>query len=183
MDKLEVVKEFIKTKKSVLLLLGLAIVSSTLYAISLKQGHKMNLSYLEQYMKESHVHNNLDLKMACLIFGNYLKKYGLVWLIGAIHFLWPLAIGLAFFHIFTYGFSIAAVYLSFGGTGLLMGLSLFMIQGVLLTVLLLDLAEGIWKKNNILEEILNSNYYFYLLKGILGCLIITLIEILLTVLF
>lgn len=183
MEKREAVLAFIKAKKSVLLLLGLAIVSSTLYAISLKQGHKMNLDYLEQYIKESHLHNHLDLKAAFLIFGTYFKKYGLIWIVGAIHFLWPVAIGLAFFHLFTYGFSVAAVYLSFGASGILMALSLFMIQGIILAVLLLDLAEGILKKNNIFEEYIHPSYYYYLLKGLVGCLIITFIEVLLTVLF
>lgn len=183
MEKREAVLDFIKTKKSVLLLLGLAIVSSTLYAISLKQGHKMNLDYLEQYIKESQLHNHLDLKTACFIFGAYFKKYGLVWILGAIHFLWPLAIGLAFFHIFTYGFSVTAVYLSFGGQGILMSFGLFMIQGIILAVLLLDLSEGIMRKNNLFENDIQPSYYQYLLKGLVGCLIITFIEVVLTVLF
>lgn len=185
MDKKAII-DFIKTKKSVLLLLGTAIVSSTLYAISLQQGHNLNLSYVEQYVKESHLHNHLDLKTAVWIFIAYFKKYAFIWLAGILPFLWPIAIGLAFCDIFSYGFSVSAVYLSFGGKGILMGLSLFIIQGIILTFLLLDLTESILKKNNIfnfLDEHVYAPYYYYLVKGGLGCLFITFIEIVLIVLF
>lgn len=171
-------KDFFSSKKSVLLLLLVAIVSSTLYAIYLKQKHCLDVSYIGQYWGASGSWDGLDVEKGMQVYWIYLKKYLIVWLFGTVSFLWPMVIGITFFDIFAYGFSVTALYLNYGKSGILIAGKLFMIQGIILTVLLLELLDYIIKKNQVFHSITIRSYMLYLVLGGIGCGIIALNEVL-----
>ncbi|MBE6021724.1 MAG: hypothetical protein E7231_00665 [Cellulosilyticum sp.] len=173
-------KEILESKKSVLLLLVLAIVSSTLYAIYLKQHQQMDLTYLEQYLKESDLYIALDLKSISQVFISYFKRYVIVWLMGGIVFLAPAAIGISFMELFAYGFSMTSLYLEYGIKGVWMAGGLFLLQGTVFCVLLLEIVEVILKRKQFFSTEITKSYGVYLLKGVSGCVLVVLLEIIVT---
>ena len=170
-------KDFFKERGSVLLLFALAIVSSTLYAIYLKQNQRLELGYLEQYLHDSSVSMKLDIKCGIQIFIGYYKKYLIVWMLGLVSFLTPIVVVGTFLEVFAYGFSIATLYLGYGKEGVLIASCLFVLQGVIINVLLLELLNGILKKNQIFNVHVPKNYGLYLIEGGVGCILVVLVEI------
>lgn len=171
-------KIIFKGRKSVLLLCALAMISSTLYAIYLKQHHQLDMTYVNSYVVESVAGSKiLDVKYLVVVYMSYIKRYLIIWLLGLVSFLTPLAMLGIFVNNFAYGFSIAAMYLSYGKEGLWMCAHLFVIQGVLFMVLLLKLAEGINDKNQMLGMEGSKSYGVYFFGGVIGCLGIALVEL------
>ncbi len=96
-----------------------------------------------------------------------------------VSFVAPLAVSVAMLNVFEYGFATSALYLTFGKNGILIAGQLFVVQGILMIALLLELIGGIIRKNHIFgtEEI--SGYGTYFISGVIGCLFITCCEIVL----
>lgn len=176
MENKNVWKIFLKGKKSVLLLFALAVVSSTLYAIYLEKNGQLHLEYVESYLGESNLKNGSDLESLLAIWGSYFKKYLLVWLLGSVVFLSPIVVAYVFMNGFAYGFSMASMYLVYGKEGVFMAGHLFVVQGLLFMVLLLKLTERIFKKNELFYSADEQGYLSYLLGGVFGCVVISLIE-------
>jgi len=173
-------KEILGSKKSVFLLLVLAIVSSTLYAIYLNQHQQMDLAYLEEYLKGSDQYIALDLQSISQVFMTYFKRYLIVWLVGGVAFLAPIAIGISFMELFAYGFSMTSLYLQYGIKGIYIAGSLFILQGVVFCVLLLEIVEIILKRKHFFGTERTKSYGGYLLKGAIGCVLVVLLEIIVT---
>lgn len=173
-------KEFFKNKGSVLLLFVIAMTGGTLYAIYLKQNHALDMEYVQNYLMDSTNGQDITMKGAFITFGFYFKKYAIIWFLGAISLVWPLAIGWAMLDVFEYAFSVASLYLTFGNRGLLMATKLFVVQGVFLTVMLLELVSVIIRKNRMFVSEGMKKYGIYLIIGTVGCGLIMAYEILLS---
>ena len=156
-------KEFFKTKKSVLFLFALAIVSSTLYVIYLKHTEQLSTGTLQQYLM--HSETKFEMRHFISVFGVYFKRCMLVWIMGLFVFMTPLCFGLVFLYIFSYGFSIASLYICFGMKGILMGLLTFGVQCILMVSYLLHLEACILKKNQVFGEMERKIYPTFILLG------------------
>lgn len=167
-------KTFFKAKKSVLLLLVLAIVSSTLYVVYLERTNQLPKEMLEYYLV--HKGAKFETKYFITVFGTYFKRCMFVWLMGLFTFLTPVCLMLVFLYVFSYGFSIASLYICFGFRGLLTGGLVFGIQCMIMVSYLLHLEDCILKKNRIVEEIIPQNYLSFILIGAGVALITTLVE-------
>lgn len=167
-------KEFFKTKKSVLLLLALAIVSSTLYVIYLKHSEQLSPGTLQQYLGQSE--EKFEIQYLISVFGVYFKRCMLVWVMGLFVLMTPLCLVLVFLYTFSYGFSIASLYVCFGVKGILTGIVTFGIQCVLMVSYLLHLEACILKKNQVFEEMARKNYPTFILIGAGVALVATLGE-------
>lgn len=170
-------RDFVSNKKSVLLLLVAAVISSALYAIYLQQRGELDTSYISTYWQEGEVEKNFNLHIGLEIYWFYLKKYLIVWLLGLIRFFIPIAVGVVFFDLFTYGFSIATMCLNYGRVGMFVAGEMFLLQGVILSVLLLELLDEALKRNQVFSINGKTNYIFRLIVGGIGCAVIMLIEI------
>ena len=166
-------KTFLKAKGSVLLLFAVAIIGGTLYAIYLKQNHALDMDYIQNYLVDSKSDEGIVFESSLITFITYFKKYAIIWFLGIVSFTGPIAIVGALVNIFGYGFSVAALYLVYGTSGLLMAGQLFMIQGIVFAVLLLELINFIMRKNDISISGASGNYGICLLSGGLGCALIT----------
>lgn len=172
-------RQFIRDKKSVLLLFGLAMVSSALYAIYLKKTGGLNAKYIESYLQDTNGMSQKDFFAYLRIFISYYSKYLITWGIGVMTFLSPLAICLIFAELFTYGFSLTMMYLCYGWNGLFLATHLFVIQGILFTVQLLILGDWIMKKSRLYQEVKKEKYGLLVLYGGVGCSVIAMVEYLL----
>ncbi len=172
-------KAFFKTRKSVLLLLVLAIVSSTLYVIYLERTQQLSKEIIKQYLVQKET--QFEVKYFITVFGIYFKRCMLVWLMGLFTFLIPLCFVLVFLYIFSYGFSIASFYVCFGFQGIWMGMLIFGVQCVIMVSYLLHLEDYILKKNQVFKEMATKSYLSFLFIGIGVVLITALVESLIVV--
>ena len=167
-------KEFFKVRKSVLFLLALAIVSSTLYVIYLDYTKQLSKEILEHYL----IQEEMKFEMRHFITASviYFKRCTLVWALGLFTVLTPLCLMLVFIYIFSYGFSIASLYVCFGLQGMWMGMLTFGIQGIIMLSYLLYLEDCILKKNQVFGERVQKSYPTFILKGMGIALIAALVE-------
>lgn len=156
-------KEFFKTKKSVLFLLALAIVSSTLYVIYLKHTEQLSTGTLQQYLMKSEA--EFETRYLIRVFVVYFKRCMLVWIMGLFVLMTPLCFALVFLYVFSYSFSIASLYVCFGMKGIVTGMLTFGIQCVLMVSYLLHLEACILKKNQVFGEVERKNYPTFILLG------------------
>lgn len=173
-------KEFFKTKKSVLFLLALAIVSSTLYVIYLEYTKQLSKEMLQHYLMQKEI--SFGMKHFVAVFIVYLKRCLLVWFLGLFTILTPICFLLVFVYIFSYGFSIASFYVCFGLQGIWMGGLIFGIQCVVIVSYLLYLENRILKKKQVFGEIGQKSYLFFGLMGVGAALMTALMESLIIVL-
>jgi len=169
-------KEFFKTKKSVLVLLALAIVSSTLYVIYLERTRQLSKEMIEHYLIQKEV--QFEAKHFITVFGVYFKRCMLVWVMGLFVFLSPLCLVLVFVYVFSYGFSIASLYVCFGFRGMWMGVITFGIQCMVMVSYLLHVEDFILKKSRVFEEMVPKSYLTYILIGSGAAFMTTLAEVL-----
>lgn len=167
-------KEFFKTKKSVLFLLALAIVSSTLYVIYLEHTKQLSKEMLQHYLMQKEM--QFEVRHFVSVFGVYFKRCLIVWFLGVFTLLTPLCFMLVFMYIFSYGFAIASLYVCFGFQGLWMGVLTFGIQCVIMASYLLHLEDCILKKNQVFGEMARKSYPIFILIGAGAAIITTLVE-------
>lgn len=172
-------REFVRDKKSVLLLFAFAMVSSTLYAIYLKKTGDLNSAYIENYLQDTDGVMERDFMSYVRIFCNYYSRYLIAWGMGMVTFFSPLALCFIFGELFSYGFSLTMMYLNYGWNGLFLVAHLFMVQGVLFLVQLLVLGDWIIKKAQMYQDIKKQQYGMLLIYGGVGCGVIAAIEYLL----
>ncbi len=172
-------KVFFGSKKSVLLLLVLAMISSVLYVIYLEQTNQLPNEYLEKYLERVDLRWSLDSFL--VIFFTYFKRYLLVWLFGLVPAMIPISILLTYIYIFSYGFSMSWLYITLGIKGMAQASLLFGIQGVMMIGCLLFLVDRILSKVHIFEEEALSKYSFLLLIGCIGCGVVTSLEMFLNI--
>ena len=174
-------KEFFKSKKSVLLLFVLTIVGSTLYVVYLKKTGQLSKQMLEHYVIQEEM--SFEMKHLLWVFMGYLKKCLLVWFLGGVNFLIPLSFLLAFLYTFSYGFSITALYVSFGLQGIEISIFTFALQGILMISYLTFLESHILKRLQIFKEGGQKNYMLFGVVGLGVAFLMTLVEILMLKLF
>lgn len=170
-------KVFLSSKKSVLFLLFLAIISSVLYVIYLEHMNQLPNEYLEKYLDRVDLSWSLDSFLA--IFFAYFKRYLLVWLFGLVTFMIPIGIVLTYIYIFSYGFSVSWLYVALGIKGMAQAGLVFGTQGIIMTGCLLFLLDRILRKIRVFEEETLAKYSFLLLIGCIGCVVITSLEMIL----
>lgn len=170
-------KEFFKIRKGVLLLYAVAIIAGTLYAVYLKKNGGIDVGYVQEYLVDSRGQKEMVLEEGIITYIFYFKKYAIVWLLGLISFLLPLVIILAGVNIFEYGFVLTSIYLTFGRSGFIIASRLFVFQGILLMIMLLELVRFVIKRNHIFIAGNMKNYITYLISGAIGCGVITFFEV------
>lgn len=158
-----------KNKKSVLLLFFASIICSTLYAVFLYNIGQSPVESSLSYLRNGETIEKISLGKIVFTFIIYIKRYFVIWIISSIQLLWPIGFILAFFEVFSYGFTLANMYLYEGWQGIINAVQLFLIQGVIFSVLLLELLSEPNKKTSICWR--------NLLTGSAGCLLITVIEV------
>lgn len=172
-------KEFFKIRKGVLLLCVMAIIAGTLYAAYLEKNGSVDVGYVQEYLVDSKGQKEIMLEEGIITYIFYFKKYAIVWLLGLISFSLPLVIILAGVNIFEYGFVLTSIYLTFGRSGFIIASRLFIFQGILFTIMLLELVHFAIKRNYIFTVGNMKSYITYLISGVIGCGIITFFEVLL----
>ena len=166
---------FFREHRSVLLLLFVAIVSSTLYAIYVKEHQGDNVQLVLEGILKSDTSLEAKSYQILEVFVNYFKRYMIVWLLGVSGILLPVGIGVTFLNLFAYGFSMTTFYVFYGLEGIQTVFLNFGLQGVLFCTLLLKLSEYFLqaKQKNTMKL---KNEFIVLIYGIAGCLIITIME-------
>lgn len=179
MNNQETLKVFFKINKGALLLSGLAIVSGALYAIYQYGHQEINWTILEKYLWSRREKEEIVWREYVYIFWSYYYKFLIIWALGEITYLLPVAICGTFLNILAYSYAIVCIYIYFGMPGIWMSMKLFGLQGVILSALLLKVNLYQIEK---CQNVSCTNTYAkwkYLLEGTLGNLLITLVEALL----
>ena len=171
---MEQCKEFFEMKKSVLLLFVLTIVSSTLYVVYLKYTGQFSKEMLDQYVMQKEL--LFEMRYFLGVFIGYLKKCLLIWILGGFSFLVPLSFIVAFIYVFSYGFSIASLYVCFGLQGLCMGGVTFGIQCMLIVSYLLCLEDCMLKRKEMFSDVTQNSYLLLGLIEVLVAVLATLVE-------
>ncbi|MBP3889547.1 MAG: hypothetical protein J6F30_18150 [Cellulosilyticum sp.] len=170
-------KEFFKSRKGVLLLCVMAIIAGTLYAVYLKKNGSIDVGYVQEYLVDSKGQKEMVLEEGIITYIFYFKKYAIIWLLGLISFSLPLVIILAGVNIFEYGFVLTSIYLTFGRSGFIIASRLFIFQGILLMIMLLELVCFVIKRNHVFIAGNMKSYITYLISGAIGCGVIAFFEI------
>ena len=175
MNNQEKWKEFWVGKRSVLLLYVLALVSSTLSATYTYRHQMVDMTGIDQYIF-SPVLQKLGLYDSVHIFWFYFRRYLCIWILGEISILFPVALGGTFLIVFAYGYAVVCLYIKYAGMGILLSAKLFVPQGVILCVLLLQLCAYQLRRRQLFHKKFQSECIKYLIAGTLGCLGITFTE-------
>lgn len=172
-------KNFFESKRSVLLLLLIAIVSSTLYVVYLERTQQLPYDYLNNYLKNQD--KRWEIQYFITVFFKYFKKCLWIWLLGVFTFMIPISIALVYVYIFSYGFSIAWLYVAYGLQGLRTGWLLFGGQGVLMSVCLLCLVSDILQTKHVFGQKEGLKYFVYILRAGAVCGVVTLLEMIVNI--
>lgn len=160
-----------KNNKIVLLLFFISIVCSTLYAIYLYNVGQLPVENSLSYLRYGETIEKISLGKIAFTFITYMKRYFAIWVVSIIQLLWPIGFALACFEVFSYGFILANMYLYEGWQGIINAVQFFLVQGVIFSVLLVKLLSESYRRT--------SRCWQNLLIGCVGCLIITLVELIL----
>lgn len=169
-------KVFLKKYSSLLVLLGLAIVSGTFYAVYQYKQQMVDWGALGRYLESDHHKNAVNDYKYLENFWSYYYKFLVIWILGEVKYLLPLALSSTFLSILAYGYVMTGVYIYYGMPGLLISMKLFALQGVILNAMLVRLNLYQIKKYGILEEKDRSLKWRYLIEGAIGSILITSIE-------
>lgn len=169
-------KAFFRSKRSVLFLLFLAIVSSTLYVVYLQRTGELPNGYLTSYLTKEAI--PFEIRDFIIVFFRYFKRYLLIWLFGCFNFLVPVSLVLAYIYIFSYGFSMTWLYIMLGMNGMWTGVITFGLQGLIMITFILYLIEAILNKSHVFGEEKGVKYSGYLVVSSLVCCLVTFWEML-----
>lgn len=175
MDNQEKWKGFWVAKRSVLLLYVFALVSSTLSAAYTYRWQMVDMSEIDHYIF-SPILQEIGAYDIIHTFWFYFRRYLYIWLLGEISLLLPLALVGTFLIVFAYGYSIVCLYIKYAAMGILLSVKLFILQGVILCALLLQLCDYQLRRRGLFYKEFQSEYIKHLIAGALGCLGITFVE-------
>lgn len=176
MESQESLKLFLKNRSGVLLLFGLSLIGGTLCAILLEHMNQIKWKEIEDYLAYCQGVNELGISSIVQVFFTYFKRFLMIWLLSGIAFLVPIAMGMIFLEVSVYSFALTSLYIYYGGAGIVIAGKLFLLQAILMIVLLLDLANYLFKRSRVFDQGKMNTYGYCLAKGLGGCLVVTVLE-------
>lgn len=176
MNNQETWKAFIKKYSWVLMLLGLAIICGTFCAIYQYEHQMLDWMILGRYLESSSDKTEFVWYEYIEGFWNYYYKFLVIWVLGEVDYLLPVALGGTFLSILAYSYAIVCIYIYYGMYGMLISMKLFVFQGVVLNMLLLRLNLCQIKRCQTLEDNNTTVKWSCLIEGAIGSILITIVE-------
>ncbi len=176
MNDQETWKVFLKKYRGLLVLLGLAIVSGTFYATYQCKQQMVDWGALGRYLESDHHKKDANGYKYLESFWGYYYKFLVIWILGEVRYLLPLALSATFFNVLAYSYVMVCIYIYYGVYGLLINMKLFVFQGVILNAMLVRLNLYQIKKYETFGEKDTSLKWRYLVEGAIGSILIASIE-------
>lgn len=154
-NKSEKLEQSGKNSKLGVIVFCLALISSAVYAIYLKQNEHEIFYRIHSYFLYAYT-VPLSAVLCFNLFTKYLKRVAIVYILSCFLLTYPLAIICVFTIIFSYGFTISSFILLYGLKGIIVSVALYGIQGILISNLLLKLGlqRGKIKWDQLLKSLL-----------------------------
>ena len=176
MNKQETWKMFIKKYSCVLMLLGLAITCGTFYAVYQYKCQAVDGAILRRYLESNNEKAEFFWTECIESFWNYYYKFLVIWALGEVSYLLPVAFIGTFLSILAYSYAITCTYIYYGVDGIRMSMRLFIFQGTFLNMLLLRLNLYQIKAFHMIKEDHMTMKWQLLLEGAIGSMLITMFE-------